>query len=431
MSATDAGERTASYRDALAEPRFRAVLGAQTLAVPADTLRTLALSVSVYRATDSPLLGALAYGLPFVPQLVGGSLLGVLADRVRPRRLIVAGYAVDGVVTLVLAAGRTPVWGSLVLVVAVAFVTPVLIGVSSRVVARVLDGERYVAGRSLSLTTASLAQLLGLAAGGGVVAALGPGGAFLVAGVLHLAAGLWVRVRLPDLLVPGAAPTERSGTVRGAWEGTRRLFRDSRIRTLITLYWVPPAFVTGAESLVVPYATDRWSPGRAGLLLAAVPAGVSVGMVLVGRCATPAARDRLAVPLLLLTGTPLLPYWLPLPYALALALYGLCGIGMAYALCLQSRFRELVPAENLGQAFSLVASGTMTAQGLSPPVFGTVAEFLSTGSAIGLAGVAAVLFAALRASRVRALLARAVVRPGGTPQRSGARRPTIRRQGRQ
>src|SRR5581483_7663722 len=85
--ATTAQQR-ASYREVLANPRFRVLIGSRLLAIAADTLRTVALSVLVFATTNSPLLAALTYGIAFLPQALGGVLLGALADRVRPRELI-------------------------------------------------------------------------------------------------------------------------------------------------------------------------------------------------------------------------------------------------------------------------------------------------------------------------------------------------------
>ncbi|MFF7634821.1 hypothetical protein ACFZB9_16925 [Kitasatospora sp. NPDC008050] len=90
-TAPTAGEPRATYREVLARPLFRLLFVARTLAVVADSLRITTLSVLIYATTGSPLLGALAFGVGFAPQLLGTLLLGALADRGRPRPLIIAG----------------------------------------------------------------------------------------------------------------------------------------------------------------------------------------------------------------------------------------------------------------------------------------------------------------------------------------------------
>ena len=92
MTATAQGARRATYREVLAEPRFRLIFLTRSLAIGADTLRTVALSMLIFAANGSPLLAAMTYGAAFLPQAIGGTLLGALADRMRPRPLITAGY---------------------------------------------------------------------------------------------------------------------------------------------------------------------------------------------------------------------------------------------------------------------------------------------------------------------------------------------------
>ncbi len=199
MTTAAAPGTVATYGQVLREPRFRVLFGSRSLAIAADALRSVALSVLVFELTSSPLLAALTYGIAFLPQVIGGTLLGSLADRLRPRRLIVGAYLFEAATAVLLASGRPGVAGSLLLVAAVACITPVFAGASNRLVAEVLEGDAYVLGRSLSNMSISAAQLLGIAVGGIATAALGAPLTLLVSGVGHLLAALVVRIWLPDL----------------------------------------------------------------------------------------------------------------------------------------------------------------------------------------------------------------------------------------
>ncbi|MBT2211822.1 MFS transporter [Actinomadura sp. NEAU-AAG7] len=386
-----AGHR-AGYRDALAEPRFRVLFGTRTLAIAADTLRMIALSVLVYGRTGSPLLAAVAYGIGFLPQLVGGALLGSLADRLRPRGLIAGAYALEAGAALALGLLEMPVAAALALVAVVACATPVFAGASNRLVAEVLDGDAYVLGRSLMTMASAAAQLLGLAFGGLAVAAAGARHALLVAAAAHLAAALLVRLRLPDLPPP---PGAGGGSVVGeSWAGNRRLLADPAVRALLLAQWLPPAFVAGAEGLLVPYAGVRgYGDAAAGALLACSAAGMLLGNLAGGRLLGPAARERLAVPLMALFGLPLLPLALPLPLAAAAALVLLCGCGFAYELGVQRPFVDALPEDGRGQAFGLLSTGLMTLQGVGPVALGALAEVLTVGQALACAGAATSLTA--------------------------------------
>lgn len=386
-------ERPTTYREVFAEPVFRVLFTTRTLAIGADTLRIVALSVLVFSVTGSALLAAVTFGVGFMPQVIGGTLIGSLADRLPPRGLIVAGYLLECAVAAVLGLFDLPVAASLLLVAGIAALTPVFGGASNRVVAEVLTGDAYVVGRSLSSVASAGAQLLGLAVGGVAVAALGARHALLVSAACHLIAAALVRLGLPLLAAPGRAG---GSAVRQSWMVTGKLLRDPALRPLLLLQWLPPAFVTGAEALVVPYAAMRgFSPGSAGLLLACVPVGMLAANVVVGRLVRPQARERLVAPLLVLLGAPLLGLAAPVPVAVAAGLLVLTGCGFTYSLGLQRAFLEALPQAHRGQGFGLLATGLMTLQGVGPAAFGAVGEFVSIGVAILASGCLTIVAAGL------------------------------------
>jgi predicted MFS family arabinose efflux permease len=200
-----APQQRATYREVLADRRFRLLFVTRTLTVTADSLRIMTLSELVFATTGSPLLGALTFGVGFLPQLAGSLLLASLADRARPRRLVTAGYGLQCAAAAVMGVVHLPVAAILVVIAVVACLTPAFSGVTNRLIAETLTGDAYVLGRSLSNMSASAAQLLGLAGGGAAVELLGPRTALLLSAGAYLAAAVAVRLRL----------SRRYGTDRG------------------------------------------------------------------------------------------------------------------------------------------------------------------------------------------------------------------------
>jgi predicted MFS family arabinose efflux permease len=382
-----AAQPRATYAQVLADPLFRLLFLTRALAIAADSLRILALSVLIYASTSSPLLGALAFGAGFLPQLIGSTVFGAVADRTRPRRLIVLGYVVECATAVALAAFRLPAGLSLAIVAAVACFVPVFGGASARVVANALRGDAYVLGRSLSSMSSSTAQLVGLAGGGAVIAALGsPQRALLLSAALHAVSALAVRFRMPDL---PAAPAAARSIVGHSWEGNLALLADRHIRRLLLAQWLPPGFAVGAEGLLVAYAAERGLPvGSAGYLMACLPVGMFAGDLVVGRFLAPRLREKLTGPLVAVLGLPLVAVGLAVPLPVALGLLVLSGSGFAYTLGLQRAFLDALPEQARGQAFGLLTSGLMTAQGLGPAVFGAVALAVGAAASLALAGAA-------------------------------------------
>ncbi|MBX6749041.1 MAG: MFS transporter [Micromonosporaceae bacterium] len=370
---------------------FTVVFGSRTLSISANTLRMYALSVLVFEQTGSALLTALAFGIGFVPQVIGGTLLGALADRLRPRGLIVAGFLLDGAVAAALALASLPVAASLGLVAVAATLTPIFQGASTRVVAESLTGDAYVLGRSLFNVASAGAQLVGLAVGALAVAQLGPTQALLVTAACQLAAAGWARLGLPRL---AALPRVDGAAVGQSWSVTVRLWRDGTVRSLLLVQWLPSACVTGAEALFVPYAAQRGFPaGSAGLLMASVPVGMLLGNVVVGRLVPPPTRERLVAPLLVLLGAPVVGFALPVPLWLTAGLAFLAGVGFSYGLGLQRVFLDALDPQVRGQAFALQFTGMMTLQGVAPLVTGALAEVAPVALAMAVAGLATVVIA--------------------------------------
>lgn len=389
---TEVATRTA-FREVFAEPVFRVVWAVRTLAIAADTLRILALSVLIFTSTGSALLAAVAFGIGFVPQVLGSLVLGALPDLIRPRLLIVAGYLVESGAAATLGLVGLPVWASLLIVAAIACLAPVLHGSAGRLIAEVLTGDTYVLGRALFTMTASLAQLAGLAGGGIAVASLGPRHALLICAGCHLLAAVLTVLLLPDLLPVSARETE-GALVRQSWQGNRRLLADRPVRVLLLAQWLPPAFITGGESLLIPYAATRHYPaGSAGLLLACLPVGMLIGDLVMARLLTPATRERLVIPLIVVLGLPLVAFPFDIGLVPAALLLFLVGCGFAYGLGIQRQFLEAIPTEARGQAFALMSTGLMTLQGIGPIAVGTLGEVIPIGMAIAAAGIGTLVIA--------------------------------------
>jgi MFS family permease len=450
-------EKRSTFRELFAVSAYRVVFVSRALAIAADTLRIIALSVLVYSLTRSALLSAVTFGIGFLPQVAGGLLFGSLADRIRPRRLITAGYLVECVAAVCLATLPLPVGISLGIVAAVGAFMPVFGGASSRLIAEVLPGDLYVLGRSASSMASGAAQLLGMAFGGLAVAVVGPQRALLVSAAAHAAAALIVRFGLSDLAVPartdqqegarteqqqgarndqrqgarteqqqgarteqqqsagteqrqsagteqrqGARNDQRRGAVAESWQTNRTLLGDGAIRSLLLIQWLPPLFIVGAEALIVAYADLRgFAAGSAGLLLACSPAGMLAGHLIVGRFLSPQTRTRMVAPLIVLLGAPVSVLAFSPPEWIVGAVLFLTGCGFAYPLGLQRVFIDAVPEHHRGQAFGLLSMGLMTFQGIGPLVFGLIAQGWGIRAAMGLAAAACVSTAAIRWRRER------------------------------
>ncbi|MFB9246599.1 MFS transporter [Sphaerisporangium melleum] len=433
-----------------AVPEFRVLYGSFALLVMGDAVKMLAFAALVYQRSGSAGLSAMAYMSGFLPYVIGGTFLLSLADRIRPRRLMITGELVRVAVCLVLGFAGLPVWAMLAVVVVTGALNPVFGAARTAALPELLPGDSFVLGRSVLTVTSAGAQIGGLAAGGAVLSLAGPGGALLITAALSGASAIVLRLGLPDRPPRAAVPTAvrpspsraeatadgvdrptagsteiggggtatgreqygaRQGTrgghaaegnaVRASLRVNRRLLADRRVRALMLCNWIPVMFIAGAEALVVPYLGERGVPSQAGLVLAAFAVGMALGDFIVGRFAAPDLRERLSFPLAVAMGMPLAAFATRPSLAWCLVLGVLTGMCLAYNLGLQRRFVDAAPPDALGQAFGLFTSGQMTTQGLGAALAGAVTELLPAHLAIAVMGGAAVLAALALAPHLR------------------------------
>ena len=381
----------ATYREVFAVAEFRAVLGGFALLLTGETVKMLALAVLVFASTGSPLLAALAYVAGFLPQALGGTLLLSLADRWRPRRVLVGYDVLRLVVAVLLASGALSPVAMMLLVFATGALSPIAMATRTALLPEMLDGDAFVLGRSLFTLVSAGMQVAGAAVGGLVIALTGPAGALWVAAATCVLSAAVSRFGVRDRPARPAEPAH--GAVRQTWRVNRLLLADRTMRGLLLAHWAPVALMVGAEAVVVPYAAGLGPEPAAGLLLAAAAGGMLAGEFVLGRFLPPGRRERLTPWLALLLGVPLMVFAVRPGIAVAAVALGLAAAGMSYHLGLARRFLEAAPEAFRGQAFGLLNTGMMTLQGLTMAGAGALAEALAPGTVMALAGVASALAA--------------------------------------
>lgn len=384
MSAETAGRGT-TYAEVFADREFRALWASQVISVVGDQVGRVAVSVLVFARTGSPALTAFVYALSFLPWVVGGPLLGGLADRCARRTVLLA---CDGLRAVLLAAMALP---GLNLGVLVALLLAVEMAAAPYNAARaallpdMLSGDRYVLGVAVQTMTAETGQLLGFLAAGGVVLAVSARGALLLDALSFLLSAVLVASgvrRRP----PALHAEQRPSLWQDAGTGLQIVLSDPRLRRLALLAWVC-AFYVVPEGLAVPLAhASGAGPGSAGLLLAANPAGTLIGSLVLGRYVAPELRLRLLTPLAVLSVAPLLACALRPPLPVTLALIVLSGLGSAYNLPASAAFVTELTPETRGRAIALVNTGMSVGQGLAIVLGGVAASHLSPFTVVAVAG---------------------------------------------
>lgn len=391
-------EDRASFSDVLRVREFCYVWLADAQSIAGDQLARVALSVLVFQRTSSSALTALTYALTFLPALIGGALLTGLADRLPRRDLMIwcdlSRFVLVGVMAL----------PGLPLAVVCALVVPAVLAGSpfsaaeNALVSTILDGERYAIATGLRTITGQVAQLLGFALGGVIIAAITPRGGLVIDSLSFAvsAALLAAGVRRRPAADSGAGTGPRA-YLRNIVDGARLVARDHRLRTLLGLGWLGAVMVV-AEGVAAPYAAQLGGGARAtGLLMAAMPAGTALGTYLYMRCLPGELRRKLLGPLAIATPLPMIGCASHPSIGVSIGLWFLSGGLVGYTAQVFAEYARAVPDARRGQAIGIAASGSLAVQGVCVLVGGVVAGMFSPATAVWTAGVFELVLAALLA----------------------------------
>ncbi|WP_244287158.1 MFS transporter [Amycolatopsis rubida] len=384
----------ATYRRVFGRPEFRALFASMVVSVAGDQFARVALSLLVFDRTRSAGWTAGVYALTYVPSIFAGPLLSGLADRWPRRRVMVAADLLRAGLVTVMAIPALPLPAVAALLVAVQAAGAPGNAARAATAAAVLPGEEFVLGKGLLDMVVQVAQVVGFATGGTLVAFLGPGQALVADGVTFVASAVLVRFGIRARPAPAAVD---SGARLGRWwadlrAGTVLVVRTPRLRSLVGLACVAGFYVT-VEGLAAPYAESIGGSAQAvGVLLAASPAGTVLGMVIVARLPSP-VRMRLLGPLAVAASVPLVVCAIQPGLVVTAVLWGLSGMASAYHLPASAAFTLAVPDHRRAQAYGLAATALTTSQGAGIALAGLAATAAGASTVLAVAGLFGVLTA--------------------------------------
>ncbi|WP_214369067.1 MFS transporter [Pseudonocardia sp. H11422] len=410
------GERTRG--DALTQvfriPEFRALWAAELISVAGDQLARIALAVLVYGRTGSAGWAATVYALTFLPALIGGLLLGGLADRYRRREVMVVTDVVRAVLVGLMAIPGLSLWALCALLVVVVLISAVHSAAQSALLPAVLPGEHYERGLAVRQITSQSVQLAAFAGGGLLLLVVSPVAALALNAVSFIVSAVVLRLGVaerppPDRMTedpgdPGAA-TEAAppGRPRGSLlhdgiDALGQILSDPSRRALLCLVWLVSCYVV-PEALAAPYAASfGGGPLAVGLLMAADPMGSIVGAFLFSRFVPAHRRSRLVGIIAALAGVPLALCILAPGLPVSILLWALSGaLATGYLVQAQALFVRATPDAERGRVVGVAASGLVATQGIGVFAGGLLADVWDPTVAVAVAGVTGSVLAAVAA----------------------------------
>jgi predicted MFS family arabinose efflux permease len=272
-----------------------------------------------------------------------------------------------------------------------------------------LNGDLYVLGTAVTLTTLQFAQVLGFAIGGAIVGFFGVRVSLLIDAATFALSALiifvWVRSwpavqAAADREVEAETEAESGG---GLLAGLRLVFTSPALRIPMLLGWLA-AFYNIPEGVSAPLAAALGGGAAAvGFILAAPALGATVGAIAFSRFVAPARRMRWMIPLAAAACAVLILFVFRPPLPIALMVLAVSGLFDCFQLAANASFVAATPARQRSQAFGIAQGGMSLGQGVAMIVAGAAAERFAPDFVIAASGaVGTVAAIAIAFSRPRA-----------------------------
>jgi MFS family permease len=392
-------EENVRYRDVLANREFRGMVLAQIASEAGDQIARVALALLVLDRTDSPLLAAATFAVSFLPVVVGGPLLGPLADRFSRRNLMLladVGRAIGIALLALVAVPGVPLWVLFVLLVVAELFTPLFDSARAASIPDILGRPELVnAGLGLSRSLNLVNQAVGLLLGGAIVQLTGSRAALMIDAVSFVVSFAILFVVLERRPARLEAMESIGMLLSDMVEGGRHLFADPSRRAMVLLMWALAAPLAAPEAVALAYArgngdSDVWG----GALMGSIVVGAAIGAVLVARRPLLVQLD-LMLPLAVVMSLPLLVTGIQPPIAVLVLLWCAAGAAQAFMIPTMAFLTLFTPNEQRGRVVGLAGAGFMALTAVGYLVAGAIATTTSPAFAVAAMASIALLIVAV------------------------------------
>ena len=391
----------ASFGDVFKIGEFRALWASQILSVGGDRLALVALTLLIYDRTRSPFLAAVAYAAGSVPYIVGALFLSGLADRFPRRGVMVNCDLIRAVLVITMLIPGTPLAALIALLYLVTTVQPPFDAARSAILGDILQGEKYALGAATMQMTMRMLVVGGAALGGLTVAVIGARPALGVDAATFIASGVLIQAGLRAR--PAAVSNGRPNGWSLLLSGTRFVFSDKALRTLIFIGWLA-AFTELPEGIAAPYAGSlRVGATATGLIIASGQMGALTLTPFFTKLIGPLRRLRWMGPMATLACGSLVLMALRPGLAVSLVILAVSGSFTIYQIAANTAFVQRVPNERRAQAFGLANAGLIAGQGVAFAIAGAACEFVPPAMVVAVGGGVGAVIAIYLALRWRGM----------------------------
>ena len=281
----------------LGNPRFLVVWGVGGLTGIVRWLQLLVLGLYTFQITGSPLLVSVIPMLWMLPLALCGPFVGVVADRVSRKALLVGSLVLALAVSVVMAIASSAAALGFPWIAAASVVSGIFwatdMPVRRRLLGDLSDGD-LAAAMSLDSATSNATRMAGPVLGGVVLQTFSLSGVFLLSAAVF--AACLVAIALTP--VPGAGrPAQSTHFVRELISGIRFVVGDARLRWVFGITIVFNVFGFPFTSMIPVIGSGQLGldPAMVGLLGSTEGFGAFIGAIVIAMAVRPRAFASLYV----------------------------------------------------------------------------------------------------------------------------------------
>lgn len=380
-------------------PDFRLLWTGNLVSSAGIWMQNLAQGWLVLELSDSPLVLGVAGFASLVPTLALSLVAGTIADRVDRRRILFGAQIALMLLALLLGASTSLGLVTPSHIVAIVFLSGVATAVSSpayqAAIADLVPGPDLTRAIALNSVQFNVARIVGHAAAGGLVVALGAAGCFYINGATYLVMlyALW-RIRLSSGHIAQDATPFADRLFEGIGYVRTRKIPQYLISTVAIMSFLGlPYFF-----LLPAFARDVLEQGPRGLgyLMASVSVGALGGGLLMPRITDWIGKGPTVLGACLVFWAALLGFSLSRSYWLSVSLLVLLGLALVLTVAtVNNLLQALTPAQMRGRVMSIYG---MALNGLAPVgtlAAGALAEGSSAPVAVGSMAAAGLVLATI------------------------------------
>ena len=279
---------TSSAPTPLRTRNYRLYFSGQLISVPGTWLQTVAQAWLVLELSSSGSALGVTVALQTVPVLLLGAWTGSVADRIDKRKLLIGTQATQGLLAAILGTlaltGVVQLWMVWILALGLGITRSFDTPTRQAFVSELVEGPSLARAIGINSTVVSAARMIGPAAGGVIIAAVGVGWCFLLNAVSFVGPliGL-LAMDASKLYRPEIPPTRKPHAVRAGLQYVRNR-RDLLIPLLMMALVGTLAFEFQVTIPLMAHSAFHLGATGFGLLYAAMGAGAVVsGVTLAGK----------------------------------------------------------------------------------------------------------------------------------------------------